>query len=127
MHKVPFVRRLYKSNFVDTSRSWHNGHVPVEDVFAALAAPQRQQILRLVRDEALSVGEIAESCGASQQAISHHLQVLRDAGLVDMQQAGRRHLYAVDPDGFESVGTFVADLWPNGLDKLKAVLEGRSK
>jgi DNA-binding transcriptional ArsR family regulator len=101
--------------------------VPAEDVFAALAAPQRQQILRLVRDEALSVGAIAESCGASQQAVSHHLQVLKDAGLVDMKQQGRRHLYVVRPDGFDSVGSFVAELWPNGLNKLKAVLEDGSK
>ena len=80
-----------------------------------------------MRDEALSVGAIAESCGASQQAVSHHLQVLKDAGLVAMKQEGRRHLYAVNPDGFDSIGSFVADLWPNGLDKLKAVLEGRNK
>ena len=97
--------------------------MPSEHVFAALAAPQRQQILRLVRDEALSVGAIAEGCGASQQAVSHHLQVLKDAGLVDMKREGRRHLYVVNPDGFESVGSFVADLWPSGLNKLRAVLE----
>lgn len=98
--------------------------MPGEEVFAALAAPQRQQILRLVRDEALSVGAIAEGCGASQQAISHHLQVLKDAGLVDMKQEGRRHLYIVNPDGFDSVESFVADLWPKGLEKLRAVLGG---
>ncbi len=96
-------------------------------MFSALAAPQRQQILRLVRDEPLSVGAIAESCGSSQQAVSHHLQVLKDAGLVDMKREGRRHLYVVRPDGFDSVGSFVADLWPKGLDKLKAVLEEDSE
>lgn len=94
-----------------------------EDVFAALAAPQRQQILRLVRDEPLSVGAIAEECGASQQAVSHHLQVLKEAGLVEMQRAGRRHLYVVSPDGFDSVSSFVADLWPNALKDLRAALE----
>lgn len=96
-------------------------------MFAALAAPQRQQILQLVRDDALSVGAIAESCGASQQAVSHHLQILKDAGLVDMKQEGRRHLYVVNPDGFDSVGSFVADLWPTGLNKLKAALEEDTK
>ena len=101
--------------------------MPSEHVFAALAAPQRQQILRLVRDEALSVGAIAEGCGASQQAVSHHLQVLKDAGLVDMKREGRRHLYVVNPDGFESVGSFVADLWPSGLKKLRAVLENHDE
>lgn len=106
---------------------WHDGGVSAEHVFAALAAPQRQQILRLVRDEALSVGAIAESCGASQQAVSHHLQVLKDAGLVDMQREGRRRLYVVNPDGFDSVGSFVADLWPNGLSKLRSVLEDTGK
>lgn len=92
-------------------------------MFAALAAPQRQQILRLVRDEPLSAGAIAEGCGASQQAVSHHLQVLKDAGLLDMKQDGRRHLYMVNPEGFDSVGSFVADLWPNRLSKLRATIE----
>ncbi|MBV1893362.1 MAG: metalloregulator ArsR/SmtB family transcription factor, partial [Ilumatobacteraceae bacterium] len=106
---------------------WHDGCVPTEHVFAALAAPQRQQILRLVRDEPLTVGAIAEGCGASQQAVSHHLQILKDAGLVNMQREGRRHLYVVNPDGFDSVGSFVADLWPKGLDKLRSVLEDTEK
>lgn len=101
--------------------------MPTEHVFAALAAPQRQQILRLVRDEPLTVGAIAEGCGASQQAVSHHLQILKDAGLVNMQREGRRHLYVVNPDGFDSVGSFVADLWPKGLDKLRSVLEDTEK
>ena len=101
--------------------------MPAEEVFAALAAPQRQQILQLVRDEPLSVGAIAQSCGASQQAVSHHLQVLRDAGLVDMKRDGRRRLYVVNPDGFDSVGSFVADLWPTGLSKLrKAIADSES-
>ena len=94
-----------------------------EEIFKALAAPQRQQILRLVRDEALSVGQIAQECESSQQAVSHHLQILKEAGLVAMRRDGQRRLYAVDPDGFESVGDFVAELWPSGLAKLKAAVE----
>ena len=105
----------------------HDVGVSAEEVFAALAAPQRQQILRLVQGEPLSVGAIADGCGASQQAISHHLQVLKDAGLVNMKQDGRRHLYEVNPDGFDSVEAFVADLWPTGLSKLRAVLEDRDQ
>lgn len=112
---------------MDHLGGWHDGGVSVDHVFAALAAPQRQQILRLVRDEALSAGAIAASCGASQQAVSHHLQVLKDAGLVDMRREGRRHLYVVNPDGFDSVGSFVADLWPSGLEKLRAVVENRDR
>lgn len=98
-----------------------------EDAFKALAAPQRQQILRLVRDEPRSVGEIAERCGASQQAVSHHLQVLKDAGLVGVRPDGQRRLYVVDPDGFASVGEFVAELWPEGLRRLKDTVERGSE
>ncbi len=101
--------------------------MPADEVFAALAAPQRQQILRLVRDGPMSVGEIADGCGASQQAVSHHLQVLKEAGLVEMQRSGRRHLYAVSPDGYESVGSFVAELWPHALGELRAVIEKRER
>ena len=97
--------------------------MPAEEAFKALAAPQRQEILRLVRDEPRSVGDIAAHCGASQQAVSHHLQVLKDAGLVDVRRDGQRRLYAVDPDGFDSVGAFVAELWPDGLRRLKHAVE----
>lgn len=96
-----------------------------EEIFRALSAPQRQEILQLVRDEALSVGDIADGCGASQQAVSHHLQILKEAGLVDMRREGRRRLYIVNPDGFESVGSFVADLWPNGLERLSNLFKGQ--
>ncbi len=96
-----------------------------EEIFKALAAPQRQHILRLVRDEPLSVGQIATECDASQQAVSHHLQVLKDAGLVAVRRDGQRRLYLVDPDGFESVGDFVAELWPSGLARLKTTIEDR--
>ena len=95
-----------------------------EEAFKALAAPQRQEILRLVRDGPRSVGEIAEQCDASQQAVSHHLQVLKDAGLVGVRRDGQRRLYAVDPDGFESISAFVAELWPDGLRRLKDAVEG---
>ncbi|RLE26599.1 MAG: transcriptional regulator [Actinobacteria bacterium] len=98
-----------------------------EELFKALAAPQRQQILRLVRDEPLSVGEIAKECDASQQATSHHLQVLKDVGLLAVRRDGQRRLYLVDPDGFESVGAFVAELWPSGLARLKATIEDQEK
>lgn len=94
-----------------------------EEIFKALAAPQRRQILHLVRDQPMSVGEIADGCGASQQAASHHLQILKDAGLLDVKQNGRRRLYCVNPDGFEAVSAFVAELWPGALDRLRCAIE----
>jgi DNA-binding transcriptional ArsR family regulator len=94
-----------------------------EDVLKALAEPRRQQILRLVRATPRSVGEIAERVDITQQAVSQHLQVLRDAGLVAVRQHGTRRLYAIRPEGLESLDRFLAELWPAGLQRLKAAVE----
>jgi DNA-binding transcriptional ArsR family regulator len=90
----------------------------------ALAEPRRQQILRLVRAAPRSVGEIAEQVDITQQAVSQHLQVLKDAGLVVVRQDGTRRLYAIRPEGLESLDRFLAELWPAGLRRLKAAVEG---
>jgi DNA-binding transcriptional ArsR family regulator len=95
-----------------------------EAVLRALAEPRRQAILRLVRDEPRSVNEIGEHLGGiSQQAVSQHLQVLADAGLVDMHKDGKRRLYVVNPRGLETVERFLASLWPSGLRRLKKAVE----
>jgi DNA-binding transcriptional ArsR family regulator len=92
-------------------------------VLRALAEPRRRAMLRLVRDEARSVGEIAEQFDISQQAVSQHLQVLRVAGLVAVRPEGQRRLYVVRPEGLEALETFLAELWPSGLARLKAAVE----
>ena len=94
-----------------------------ENVLKALAEPRRQQILRLVRASPRSVGEIAEQVDITQQAVSQHLQVLKDAGLVAVRQHGTRRLYAIRPEGLESLDRFLAELWPTGLQRLKAAVE----
>jgi DNA-binding transcriptional ArsR family regulator len=94
-----------------------------EGVLKALAEPRRQQILRLVRATPRSVGEIAEQVDITQQAVSQHLQVLKEAGLVAVRQDGTRRLYAIRPDGLESLDRFLAELWPAGLQRLKAAVE----
>jgi DNA-binding transcriptional ArsR family regulator len=89
----------------------------------ALAEPHRRAILRLVRDEPRSVTEIAEHFDITQQAVSLHLKVLREAGLVGVRRDGQRRLYLVDPDGMASLHEFFAELWPAGLDRLKWAVE----
>jgi len=89
----------------------------------ALAEPHQRAILHLVRDEAKSVNEIANHFDITQQAVSLHLKVLRDAGLVRMERAGQRRLYLVDPDGFDSLREFFAGLWPGALSRLKDAVE----
>ena len=89
----------------------------------ALAEPRRLQMLRLVRDEPRSVCEIAGHFDITQQAVSQHLQVLKDAGLVAMRKQGQRRLYLVRPEGLETLEEFLADLWPAGLARLKQAVE----
>jgi len=95
-----------------------------EAAFRALAEPRRREILRLVRDQPLSVNEIAEHFEISQQAVSQHLQVLKQAGLVAVRQDAQRRLYAVRPEGLESVEAFLTELWPASLARLKRTIEG---
>jgi len=96
-----------------------------EAVLRALAEPHRQAILRLVRDTPRSVNEIGAHFAISQQAVSRHLQVLAEAGLVTVKPSGRQRLYVVDPEGLKHLERFLADLWPKGLDRLKQAVEGK--
>jgi DNA-binding transcriptional ArsR family regulator len=90
----------------------------------ALALANRREMLRLVRDEPRSVNDIAEHFDISQQAVSQHLQVLRDAGLVAVRRDGQRRLYVVRPDGLDSLEALLAELWPERLRRLKETIEG---
>ena len=94
-----------------------------ETALSALAEPRRRAILMLVRDEPRSVNEIAAHFDITQQAVSQHLQVLKDAGLVAVRPQGQRRLYAVRTEGLESVRELLAQLWPGNLDKLKQAVE----
>ena len=95
-----------------------------EAAFSALAEPRRRAMLLLVRDEPRSVGEIAAHFEISQQAVSQHLRVLHDAGLVAVRPEGQRRLYSVRPEGLELVDAFLSELWPAGLGRLKRAVEG---
>jgi DNA-binding transcriptional ArsR family regulator len=94
-----------------------------EVAFAAIAEPRRRAILMLVRDEPRSVNEIAAHFDISQQAVSQHLQVLREAGLVDVRREGTRRLYRVRPQGLAPLRTFLEELWDDRLDALKREAE----
>ncbi|HEV7762045.1 MAG TPA: metalloregulator ArsR/SmtB family transcription factor [Acidimicrobiales bacterium] len=89
----------------------------------ALADGNRRAILSLVRDTPRAVGEIAHEVAMSQQAVSHHLGVLRGAGLLTETRDGTRHLFLVRADGFDVVRQFVEGFWPNRLAALKRAAE----
>ncbi|MBT2500056.1 winged helix-turn-helix transcriptional regulator [Agromyces sp. ISL-38] len=91
----------------------------------ALADGNRRAILGVIRTSAKSVGEVADDVGLSQQATSHHLRVLRTAGLVTESRAGARHLFVVNDDGFAAVRSYLDEFWPEKLAALRTAVESR--
>ncbi len=95
----------------------------MEAVLKAIAEPRRRQILTLVRDEELSAGEIAAHFDVSRPAISQHLGVLKEAGLVNERRDGTRRLYRARPEGLEEVRDFLNWFWDDRLEALRREAE----
>jgi DNA-binding transcriptional ArsR family regulator len=89
----------------------------------ALAEPRRRDILRLVRDDELSAGSIASHFEVSRPAISQHLRVLKDAGLLDEHRDGTRRMYRARPEGLAELRGFLDEMWGEGLARLKSAAE----
>jgi DNA-binding transcriptional ArsR family regulator len=98
----------------------------LDRTFHALADPNRRAIMSVVRDQRCAVGEIAGVLGLSQQIVSHHLKVLRAAGLVTGSRSGTRHLFAVRVEGLAVGKGFFDDFWPERLTALKRAVESSS-
>ena len=73
--------------------------------------------------EARAVGDIASHLDITSQAVSRHLKVLHEAGLVDEHRDGTRHLFLVNSDGFAAVQEFLADFWTLHLGHLQTALQ----
>ncbi len=96
----------------------------MDAVLRAVADPTRRTILRLVRDEERPAGEIARHfTGMSRPAVSQHLRVLTDAGLVSARSRGTRRLYRARPESLADVREFLDDMWSDRLSRLKSAAE----
>src|SRR6266511_219412 len=93
------------------------------EVFEAVAQPTRRKIMRLLAGGELAAGEVASHFAVTQPAISQHLKVLKEAGLVSERRDGTRRLYSVRPDGLADLHSFLADVLPVGLERLKQAAE----
>ena len=94
--------------------------------FAVLAEPTRRTILDLLRDGERPVGELVDRLRLSQPAVSKHLRVLREAGLVDVRSDAQRRLYRLRPEPLAEVDAWLAPyrrLWTRSLDALEKHLE----
>jgi DNA-binding transcriptional ArsR family regulator len=96
----------------------------MEAALRALSDAGRRRILTLVRDEERSAGEIAAEFTVSWPAVSQHLRVLKDAGLVSERRDGTRRLYRARPEGLADVRAFLEGFWDDKLERLKWEVEG---
>jgi DNA-binding transcriptional ArsR family regulator len=95
----------------------------VEAALKAIAAPHRRTILRLVSDAELSAGEIAANFELTRPAISQHLSVLKEAGLVSERRDGTRRLYRARPEGLVELKAFLEQFWDARLEALRREAE----
>src|SRR5690348_8251479 len=93
----------------------------------AIAEPRRRRILTLVRDEELSAGEIAAHFDVTRPAVSQHLTVLKEAGLVSERRNGTRRLYRARPEGLTELRAFLEEFWDERLSALKREAEKEEK
>jgi DNA-binding transcriptional ArsR family regulator len=93
----------------------------------ALADPTRRAVFEQLRDGPRAVGEIARGLPVSRPAVSQHLRVLKEAGLVTDRQNGTRRLYRVDPGGLEELRAYLDGFWAAALAQFKAATENDGK
>jgi DNA-binding transcriptional ArsR family regulator len=88
-------------------------------VWAALGDPTRRRIFERLREGPRSVGELAEGLPVSRPAVSQHLRVLKEAGLVSDRKDGTRRVYRVDPDGVREIRDTFDRLWSDALERFR--------
>ena len=94
-----------------------------EALFPALADPTRRQVFERLKSGGLSVGEIARDLPVSRPAVSQHLKVLKEAGLVADEAQGTRRVYHIDPHGLGALRAWLDQFWAVALDAFKAEVE----
>ena len=95
----------------------------MELALRAIAEPRRLEILRIIRDRELSAGDISTYFDVTRPAVSQHLKVLANAGLVSVRREGTRRLYRTRPEGLAELKDFLDEYWADRLDALKREAE----
>lgn len=93
------------------------------DSLTALADPTRRRVFESLRAGPLPVGALASRLPVSRPAVSQHLKVLSDAGLVTMQAQGTRRLYAIRPEGLAALRAWLDQFWDDTLSRFAAATE----
>src|SRR3990170_3634281 len=93
----------------------------------ALGDPTRRAIFERLAERPKAVGELARELPVSRPAVSQHLKVLKDAGLVIDRPAGARRIYELDPDGIGALRAYLEQFWSGALAAYKTAVEQRPK
>ena len=93
------------------------------DGLAALADPTRREIFERLADRPSAVGILARELPVSRPAVSQHLKVLKEAGLVSDRAAGNRRIYQINPDGVDALRTYLDRFWNRSLAAFKVAVE----
>jgi DNA-binding transcriptional ArsR family regulator len=93
------------------------------DVFQVLAEPRRRDLLALLARDERTAGDIGRHFDVTRQAVSQHLRILLEAGLIRERREGTRRWYSARPEGLAEVRAYVDAMWPSALDDLKAAAE----
>lgn len=113
------LRRLPASR-----EGWDGGTDPAADeALRALAEPRRRAILRLVAHQELPAGQIAAAFEVTRTAVSQHLTVLKNAGLLVERRDGTRRLYRARPEGLAGLRTTLDEMWASSLDVARRLVE----
>ena len=99
----------------------------VETVLKAIAEPRRQEILRLLWQRERAAGEVAAHFDISRPAISKHLRILKEAGLVEERRAGTQRLYRARPERLADARRFLESFWDEGLAAIKRSAEDHAR
>jgi DNA-binding transcriptional ArsR family regulator len=93
------------------------------DPFEALGDPQRRAILALLGDRPRAVGELAALLPVTRPAVSHHLRLLKEAGLVSDERIGTRRIYALRREGLDAVARYLEQVWGDAATRFRLAVE----
>lgn len=99
----------------------------MQDELSAVAAPVRREILRLIWDAERPAGEIAAAFDVTFGAVSQHLRILREAGLVEVRRDGRHRLYRARKEAMGPIREVLEAMWVDRLKRLRALAEEREE
>jgi DNA-binding transcriptional ArsR family regulator len=100
------------------------------DAFQVLADPTRRRIVEVLRHGEQQVGDVVEKAGIHQSGVSRHLRILSESGFVSMRPDGQRRLYALRPEPFHELDSWLSQyrqLWEARLDRFGAALERKQR